>query len=91
MTEPTAPLTRREQLLQAARPGHSLRYNEFKMLIEQFGFRLASVNRLHNIFVHEQVITPINIQNINGVIKPFQVRQLINLVYQYQLKAADET
>lgn len=82
--------TQRDLLLQSARNGQKTRYNEFKMLLENFGFRLASMNRLHNIFSHPQVPELINIQNINGEMKPFQVKQVINLMYKYQLRAKDE-
>ena len=82
--------TRREQLLKATRVGQVTRFNEFKSLIEHFGFRLASMNRLHNIFVHERMPELINLQNIDGLVKPFQVRQVLNLVYKYQLRASDE-
>lgn len=81
----------RDQLLKAARHGQKTRYNEFKMLLEQFGFRLASMNRLHNIFSHPQIPELVNIQNINGEMKAFQVKQIINLVYRYQLRAKDES
>lgn len=84
------PATQRERLLQAAKPGQILRYNEFKALLEAFGFRLASMNRLHNIFVHETIPELLNIQNINGQIKPFQLRQVLNLIYRYQLRSRDE-
>lgn len=84
-------MTYREDLLKAANPGQHPRHQSFKTLIEQFGFRLASLNRLHSIFVHAELPELYNLQNINGQIKPFQVRQMINLVYKYHLKASDET
>lgn len=80
----------RQALLKASRPGHLPRYHAFKQILEQFGFRLISIHRLHNIFVHEQVPELLNVQNINGETKPFQVRQAIGLIYQYHLKAKDE-
>ncbi len=82
--------TLRDDLLKAARAGQKTRYNAFKSLMEGFGFRLASMNRLHNIFAHDKVPELINIQNINGEMKAFQVKQVINLIYKYQLRAKDE-
>ena len=78
----------RDQLLQAART--PIRYAAFKMLLEQFGFRLVSMNHLHNIFGHDAVPELINLQNINGEMKPFQVKQVIQVIYKYQLRAKDE-
>lgn len=80
----------RQQLLSASRPNELPRYNAFKQILEHFGFRLAMVNRLHNIFVHPDLKELLNLQNINGAIKPFQVRQSIQVIYKYQLKASDE-
>lgn len=83
-------VTKREQLLKAAQPQQILRFNECKALIEHFGFRLASINRLHNIYVHDKVPELISLQNVDGLIKPFQVRQILNLIYKHQLRASDE-
>lgn len=84
------PLTRRQLLLQAANPQHPMRFNECKALIEHFGFRLASMNRLHNVFVHDKVPELINLQNVDGMVKAFHVRQILNLIYKYQLRANDD-
>ncbi len=83
-------MTHRESLLKAANTGHHPRHQSFKTLIEHFGFRMASMNRMHSTFVHAEIPELFNLQNINGQIKPFQVRQIINLVYKYHLKASDE-
>lgn len=80
--------TRREQLFQAVQ--EPMRFNDCKMLIGHFGFRLASMNRLHHVYVHERVATPISLQNVNGFVKPFQIRQLLNLILSYQLRADDD-
>lgn len=82
--------SKRQQLLKAASPHSALRFHEFKALMESFGFKLASMNRLHNIFVHPQINELVNVQNVNGAVKPFQVRQIINLVQRYHLRATDE-
>lgn len=82
--------TQRERLLAASRHGASVRYHEFKTLLEHFGFGLVSMNRLHQVFAHPQLKELLSLQNVNGQIKPFQVKQAIALIYKYQLKADDE-
>lgn len=82
--------TRREQLLRGADPQRMLRFNECKSLIGHFGFRLARMNRLQHIYVHDRVPEPISLQNVDGFVRPFQIRQLLQLIYQYQLRADDD-
>jgi len=57
-----------------------------KRLVESFGFRLARVSGSHHIFEHPDVRELVNIQNQKGQAKPYQVKQFIQLVEQYQLE-----
>ena len=58
-------------------------------LVEAFGFRLSRVNGSHHIFAHEDVRQLVNLQNVNGQVKPYQVRQFLKLVEQYNLELED--
>ena len=40
----------------------------------------------HHIFVHPEVSELVNIQDVNGVAKPYQVRQFLKLMERYNLK-----
>jgi predicted RNA binding protein YcfA (HicA-like mRNA interferase family) len=60
-----------------------------RRLVESFGFRLARVSGSHHIFEHPEVRELVNIQNQKGQAKPYQVRQFIQLVEQYQLELKD--
>lgn len=40
--------------------------------------------------MHDKLPSLINLQNIKGDVKAFQIRQFINLIYRYQLRASDE-
>jgi len=48
--------------------------------LKVFGFRLKRVNGSHHILVHNDVPELINIQNVHGKAKPYQVKQFINLI-----------
>jgi len=48
------------------------------------------VSRSHHIFVHAKVKELANLQEVNGQIKPYQVRQFMNLVERYDLKLEEE-
>ena len=56
-----------------------------------FGFRLSRVEGSHHIFVHPQVRELVNLQNVGGKAKPYQVRQFLRLVERYNLTMGDES
>ena len=59
-------------------------------LIEAFGFRLARVRGSHHVFDHPDVLEAVNIQNRKGKAKPYQVRQYLELVEQYNLELGED-
>lgn len=54
-------------------------------LVEAFGFRLVRVNGSYHIFEHPNVPELVNLQNYKGNAKPYQVRQFLSIVEQYNL------
>jgi predicted RNA binding protein YcfA (HicA-like mRNA interferase family) len=63
---------------------------EMRKLVEAFGFRLSRVKGSHHIFVHTSVHELVNLQNLKGKAKPYQVRQFLKLVEEYNLRLEDE-
>ena len=59
-------------------------------LVRSFGFRLSRVEGSHHIFVHPDIPELVNIQEIRGEAKPYQVRQFVKLVEKYSLHLEDE-
>jgi hypothetical protein len=47
--------------------------------------------RCRDIYVHANIPELLNIQNINGQAKPYQVKQLLRLVERYNLEMGDES
>ncbi len=68
----------------------NVRFDELRLLIEAFGFRLARVSGSHHIFEHPEVDELINIQNVKGKAKPYQVKQFLNLVEKHNLELGDD-
>ena len=66
------------------------RFKEMITLVEAFGFRLSRVKGSHHIFVHPQVQELINLQDVDGRAKAYQVRQFLQLVERYNLELGDE-
>jgi hypothetical protein len=60
------------------------------MLVEAFGFRLSRVSGSHHIFIHPGVREMINLQEVNGKAKPYQVQQFLHPVERYNLELGDE-
>lgn len=51
-------------------------FSDFQSLLERLGFELSRVNGSHHIYVHPKG-SMMNIQNVSGKVKPYQVRQLL--------------
>ena len=49
------------------------------------------LNGSHHIFAHPKVRELVNLQDVNGQAKPYQIRQFMQLVEQYNLELGDET
>ncbi len=55
-------------------------------LVEGFGFRCVRINGSHHIFTRADVQELVNLQNVGGEAKPYQIRQFLRLVERYNLK-----
>lgn len=64
----------------------NVKFKDVSKLAEAFGFRLDRVSGSHHIFVHADVPELLNLQNVGGNAKVYQVRQLLSLVEKYGLK-----
>jgi len=72
-----------EKLLRGSK---NVRFDELVAVVEAFGFHLSRVNGSHHIFTHPQIPELVNLQNQRGKAKPYQVRQFLTLVEQYNLQ-----
>jgi predicted RNA binding protein YcfA (HicA-like mRNA interferase family) len=68
----------------------NVRFQDMAGLIEAFGFRHVRASGSHFIFNHPGVRELINIQNVGGQAKPYQVRQFMKLVEKYNLQLTNE-
>jgi predicted RNA binding protein YcfA (HicA-like mRNA interferase family) len=79
-------MNRRKLLARALAGSKNLRFSEVVALAEAFGFRLSRVTGSHHIFAHPQVQELVNLQQVGGKAKPYQIRQLLALAEQYNLE-----
>lgn len=81
----------KRRLLQKILTGSkNIRFAGMVTLVEAFGFRLSRTAGGHHIFVHPEVPELVNLQNVNGQVKPYQIRQFLRLVERYRLQLKDD-
>ncbi len=84
---------RRRTLLRRLTAGalHNVRFDDFVDLVSAFGFSLVRSSGSHHIFSHSDITELINLQDVNGQAKPYQIRQLLRLVERYNLKMENDS
>lgn len=55
-------------------------------MLEATGFRLNRVSGSHHLFTHTEIPELINLQEVRGEAKPYQIRQFLRLVERYNLR-----
>jgi predicted RNA binding protein YcfA (HicA-like mRNA interferase family) len=65
-------------------------FSDMQRLVEAFGFELRRTSGSHHVFVHPDVRELINLQNVRGQAKPYQIRQFLRLVERYALTMEDD-
>lgn len=79
------------KLLKRALAGSkNFRFEELVTLVEAFGFRLSRIQGSHHIFVHAGIPELLNLQNVEGQAKSYQIRQFLRLVERYNLSLGEE-
>jgi HicA-like toxin of HicAB toxin-antitoxin system len=63
----------------------SLRFTEAVQLAKAFGFVLDRISGSHHIFKRSGVPELLNLQNVKGMAKAYQVRQLLKIAEKHNL------
>ena len=71
-----------EKILAGSR---NIRFDDMTALVRAFGFRESRVSGSHHIFTHPGIPELVNLQEVSGQAKPYQVRQFLKLVERYNL------
>jgi predicted RNA binding protein YcfA (HicA-like mRNA interferase family) len=84
-------MTAKRKILQKILAGSkNVRFSDMIGLVEGFGFRLFRREGSHHIFVHPDIPEIVNLQEVKGQAKPYQMRQFLKLVERYSLKLKEE-
>lgn len=83
-------MKQRKFLARVLRNPRNIHFKDMVSLLEAYGFRLSRVRGSHHIFVHPDVPELVNLQNVAGEAKPYQIRQFLKLTERYDLSLGDE-
>jgi predicted RNA binding protein YcfA (HicA-like mRNA interferase family) len=83
-------MSSKEKLLQKILSGsRNVRFGDMVALVNAFGFRLSRTKGSHHIFTHPGIPELVNLQEVHGQAKPYQIKQFLNLIERYNLKMED--
>ncbi len=77
-----------DKMLERLRRGNlqNISFLDFVTLMKTLGFNEQRSKGYHHLFIHPQVKEFMNVQSVGGQVKPYQARQLLRLVDQYNLE-----
>jgi predicted RNA binding protein YcfA (HicA-like mRNA interferase family) len=77
-------------LAKAVSGSRNIRFADLVNLSKALGFDLSRVSGSHHIFKHPDVDELLNLQDVRGKAKTYQVRQLLRLIEKYDLRLKDD-
>lgn len=83
-------MSKRKLLKKALSGSRNVRFSEMVALVEAFGFRLSRVSGSHHIFVHPDIAELLNLQDVDGQAKPYQIRQFVRLIERYNMRLEEQ-
>ncbi len=84
-------MNKRKILQKALQGSKNIRFSDMVRLVEAFGFRLSRVSGSHHIFVHPDLAELLNLQEVDGKAKPYQIRQFLRLIERYNVRMDDDS
>ena len=82
-------MSERKTLQKILSGSRNIRFAEMSALVEAFGFHLSRIQGSHHIFSHPEVPELVNLQEVRGEAKPYQIRQFLKLVERHHLELED--
>lgn len=80
-------MSKNEKLLaKALKSQKNFKFSDALKLAEIHGFELSRVRGSHHIFKHEELDNLVNLQERNGEAKPYQLKQILDLIEDHNLK-----
>jgi len=83
-------MKRRKLLQKIIGSAKNIRFEEMVNLVKGFGFKLSRTDGSHHIFARPDIPELVNLQDVKGQAKPYQIRQFLKLVEKHNLRLEDE-
>lgn len=68
----------------------NVRFSDVRRLLGDLGFERVRVSGSHQIYSHPSISELVNLQEVKGQVKPYQLRQLLRLIERYDLRLEDQ-
>ena len=83
-------MNRHKLLIKILTGPNNIQFVEMVKLVEGFGFVLSRTSGSHHIFERPGIPEIVNVQNVKGQAKPYQIRQFLKLVEKYNLQLEEK-
>ena len=83
-------MNRRKLLKKIIGGSKNIRFADMVNLVRGVGFKLSRTDGSHHIFSRLDIPELVNLQNVKGQAKAYQMRQFLKLVEKHNLKLEDE-
>ncbi len=79
-----------KRVLEAVLTGRgTINFRDFERLLAAMGFQLSRTSGSHRIYIHSRVPRPLSVQPFGKDAKPYQVRQLRDMIREFELRLED--
>lgn len=84
-------MTKKQKILRKLLSGSkNVTFSDLVLCVEAFGFKLSRISGSHHIYTHPEVLEIINLQEVDGKVKPYQIKQFLQIVERYNLQMEDK-
>jgi predicted RNA binding protein YcfA (HicA-like mRNA interferase family) len=83
-------VNKRKLLKKVLSGSRNIRFSDASAIAEAFGFTLDRVSGSHHIYVHPDVPELVNLQEVKGKVKSYQLRQLLKIIEKHNLQMEEE-
>lgn len=83
-------MNKRKLLQKVLNSCRNIKFSELVVLLNAFAFYETRCEGSHHIFKNATIVELINIQNVDGEAKPYQIKQFLALVEKYNLTLEDD-
>ena len=83
-------MNKRKLLKKIISGSKNVKFSDMINIVKGFGLELSRTEGSHHIFYLPDIPELVNLQNVKGQAKPYQIRQFLKLVEKHNLKLGDE-